>query len=581
MTEPVVKRGAARRGRKRGLALIVAAIVLATATVAAARLTERPATNPPATATAPEATSGTAYCATLGLEGDAAQLEIASASATEDSQIVITRFVDGRSVSDEPRLLEAGESAVLDIPDDQLSVPIAVEWRDAPVVAQYRRVDGDQEAVANCETRPSDRWYLSGFDTNRGNTSSLYLFNPFGQDAVVELRFGTPQGQVDLVIADEITVPAGEVVARDLAEFRPETADLAVSVIARSGRVIPQGQLVRGPAGEGLEAITGTALVSAAVMPSDLLYVADARSDETVQSWVTVYNPSERDAAVQVQVTTPLDSAEALATELTVPAGGTTRVELADLSALPVMGVSLDSVTGIGLVASRTSAALAGEGAGLATAVAVPTTDRQWTVAGGRSPDSTLSLFNPGSEVASAEVRMAGGEGEGWDAVEVPPNGVTHLRFEDLPAAGPALVTADRPLVAGVSSDGGDGESFWSASGVARTLLSGGGDTVIARRDARLAVQPVVAATATPSVPAESAPEERAPGEPPDPTPTPSFVSPPAVTPTPSPGLGPATRPTVEPAETGPTSTPATDGGPPTTPAPGSPPPTEEGSLFG
>lgn len=593
MNSPV-KQPRGRRGVKRGTALLLIAILIAGGTVAASELTPAAPPAAPAVVSVAAGTSGTAYCPVLGSEGDVVELEIASASATDDSLIVITRFVDGTPVSDEPRLLGAGQSAVLDIPADQLANPVAVEWRGAPVVAQYRRVVEGAEGVANCQPRPSDRWHLAGFDTNRGNTSTVYLFNPFGQDAVVQLRFGTPEGRVDLVIADEITIPAGRVVARDLAEFLPETSELALSVIAEAGRVIAQGQVVRGPAGEGLEAITGRALLPAESGPSERLYVPAARSDEEIESWLTLYNPFERAAAVQIQVTTPLGTAVQLATELNVPAGGTARVDLADLSALPMLGVRLDSVNSIGLVATRTSAPRDRSRTGLALQIAVPTTDRAWTVPGGRAPDSALTLFNPGDRVATAQVQVAGQVPSGWDEVTVPPNGLTSLSFEDLEGAdgdgadgdgadgegggveggGVALVSSDVPVVAGIQSLAtGDDTTFWSSSGIAESLLAGGRDATAAQRDASLASRAAVSATETPTpLPEVDASE------------TPSIIEPPTVTPTPSPGV-----PLPDRSPTGDPVSPPTPSATPTRPEPPSEPtpsptrtaPTEEGSLFG
>lgn len=575
-----------RRGLKRGVALMLTALLVAAGTVAAGQLTSPLAAKQPRQEQVQAGTSGTAYCPVLGSQGDAVQLEIASASATEESQIVITRFVDGATVSDDPRLLEGGQSAVLDIPEDQLTNPIAIEWRGAPVVAQYRKVVDGQEGVANCQTQPSDRWYLTGLDTNRGNTSTVYLFNPFGQDAVVQVRFGTPEGPVDLLIADEITVPAGRVVTRDLAEFLPETSDLAISVIAQAGRVIAQGEMVRGPAGEGVEAITGRALVPAESRPSEEVYISAARSDSDVQSWVTVYNPSQRSAAVQIQVTTPLGTAALLTTELNVPAGGTARVDLDDLSALPLLGVRLTSVNSIGLVATRTSATRDGSNEGLAVQESVPTTDRVWTVPGGRAPDATLTLFNPGAEVATAEVSLAGQVPSSWDAVTVPPNGLAMLSFDGIDGDGAALVRSDVPLVAGVHSlDPGGDTTLWSSSGIAEGLLAGGRDAIAAQRDPSLASRPAVSATATPT----PLPEVDGSGEEGqlDPMETPSIIELPDATPTPSPGVplpdrSPAaepqpTRPTPTVSDAEPSASPSTSPGP----RPGATSSTEEGSLFG
>ena len=212
-TEVTMGAGADRiPGRRRGWLFLLLALALAAAlTVGTAVLPDRADSEDGADVAVGEvdvAASGTAYCPVTGADGDAAALEIASTSADQDSEITITRFVDGVPQIDEPRLLEAGRSSLIEIPTGQLRTPVTVDWRGAPVVAQYRLTDASERSVATCQTRPSDRWHLSGFDTNRGNTSTIFLFNPFESDAIVTLRFGTTDGRVDLIIADELLIPA-------------------------------------------------------------------------------------------------------------------------------------------------------------------------------------------------------------------------------------------------------------------------------------------------------------------------------------------------------------------------------------
>ncbi|MEE8602531.1 DUF5719 family protein [Euzebya tangerina] len=586
------------RGRKRGSVLLLLAIGLAAALVLGSAVLPDPPDQvvQAETGEVQRARSGTAYCPMTASEGDTAALEIASTSADEDSQITITRFIDGVPQIDEPRVLEAGRSSTLEIPADQLSTPVTVDWLGAPVLAQYRLTDDTEQAVATCQTRPSDRWYLSGFDTNRGNTSTINLFNPFESDAIVTLRFGTTEGAVELIIADELSVPSGEVVVTDLADFRPETADLAVTVQARTGRVIPQGQIVRGPAGEGLEAITGRALIPAVPEASETLYLPEAQVDSSTDSWVTVYNPEDRAAAVQVSVTTPLATTAASVGEVTVPAGGTTRFDLADQSALPRMGVALTSVNGVRLVATRTTALMEGEAGsdaerdGVSIAAAANAADVAWTLPGARPPDGVITIFNPGAEVASARLSTAGSAPPEWDAVSIPPNAVVELPLQDAAPEGPVLVDADRPVVAAVVSvSPGSAPQLWSATGTPVRELLGPDEADQARRDPALSTRPATSATATPSA-APVIDDGGGEGQldPLESSPTPSIVPEPTVTPTFSPGPLPTDAlPTDEaPGEAGaggdaPTGTPEPDESPPPQqPAPGEEA-TEEGNLFG
>jgi hypothetical protein len=524
------------RGRKRGALLLLLAIALVAGTVAAAELTTSTTLDPPAPQPIALADAGAAYCPVTAGPGDTATLEIASASADEDSEVVLTRYVDGQPVPDPPTTLPAGGSTVLELTAEQAASPVVIDWRGGPVIAQQRLADDAEVAVATCQTQPSDRWLLSGFDTTRGSTSTLYLFNPFGQDAEVSLRFGTPEGPVDLVIADQIAIPAGRLVVTDLAELRPETADLAVTVSATIGRIAAQGQIVRGPAGEGLEAVTGRDLLHAVAESSADLYLPGAVADEVTESWVTVYNPSDRSAALRVQVTTPRSDAAALAGELTVPAGATTRVDLAELSALPQLGVRLESVNAVGLVATRTSAIRDGDRTGVATAVAATATDDMWTIAGARGADAEIVLHNPGTTIVVATVRADGVDPATWADQPVPPNGLLALPVGDLDVRGPALVSADGPLVVGVTSRSPEGPTaFWSATGTSLRAVVGGGEVLPAQRDPGLSSLRATSATETPTA-LPAAPVPPGEGET-GPTPEPTIVPVPSVTPTPSPGL--------------------------------------------
>ncbi|HUG82939.1 MAG TPA: DUF5719 family protein [Euzebya sp.] len=581
------------RGRKRGIVLLLLAASVVGGSVAASQLTTSAMLEPPSAQPVPMADAGTAYCPVITTgQDDTAQLEIASASTEEASEVLVTRFSEGQPRTDDPLEIEAGQSVVMDISVEQAGAPIAVSWRGGPVVVQYRLtpvaaaqggVGAGDQAVATCQTQPSDRWHLAGFDTTRGSRSTLYLFNPFEQDAVVDLQFGTAEGPVELVIAGEIQVPAGAVVVQDLAELRPETVDLAVTVRTQVGRVIPQGRVRWAPAGEGLEGVTGHALLPAVAEPSSELFVPEAVHDEVTRSWVTVYNPTDRAAAVQVRVSTPLGDARSLASELTVPAGGVARVDLADLSALPRMGVRLQSVNGIGLIATRVSAVQDGDRAGVAIAVAAPSTDTTWTVVGARGPDAQLVLYNPGIEVATARIDLAGADGS-LDPVEVPPNGLTAVSLPDVEAGGAARISADQPLVVGgVNLSTEVATAFWSSTGTAESALLGADQAVRAQREPSLSSVPVRSATATPT-PAPPDPVPPGEGEL-DPAPSPSLVPTPTATPTPSPGSEP-TAPEVQATPTPPSPTPSGDTTEPDGPAASDPAtdPTAtetEGSLFG
>lgn len=564
------------RGLRRGLLLLLLSLVVVVGAVAAQSVVPPPEDAAPGTVPLDLATSGTAYCPVTAAEGDAASLLLVSAGA-QDSEVTIVRHVDGVALPEESRVLSASSAALVELTPEQALQPIAVSWRGGPVLAQYRLNGEGEAAVATCATQPSADWHLAGFDTSLGSTSRLHLFNPFESDALVALRFGTPEGRVDLVIADELLVPARTSRALDLADFRPETTDMAVTVTARAGRVIAQGEVDLAPAAEGVEGVTGRALVPATAQPVDELWFADAVVDEVTASWLTVYNPADRAAAVAVRVSTPLSSAAALTTETSVPPGGTTRIDLAGLSALPTFGVQLSSVNGVPVAATRVSAVGDRDRTGVAVEIGFAGGALAWTVPGGSGgAGEAVTLYNPGAEPVVASVEIAGGMPETWTAVTVPPNGTARLALEGLTPTGPARVEADQPVVAGlISLRPESATAFWSGTGTATETLVGTGVGPEVVRDPTLVTIPALSATATP---AATVPPVAAPGgegtldtEPEDAGPTPA---PTAVAPAPPPPAAPAETPSIAAPPT-----PDTDGG--VAPDPTEPAPTEEGSIFG
>lgn len=576
------------RGRKRGVAMLLLAIAVVAGSVAASRLTTSRELAPPEPQEVPEAMAGTAYCPVTAGEGDGAVLHVA-AVGDADAEVVVTRWADGVASPGDRQVLPAGTSASLPVPAEQLSQPVTVEWRGGPVVAEYRLDDGEELAVATCATHAATTWHLAGFDTSLGSVSLLHLFNPFEQDALVSLEFGTPEGRVELVIADELLVPAGTSVVLNLAQFRPETPDLAVTVRARAGRVVPQGEIDLAPPAENVEGIVGRDLVPAVDAVGQQTLLHHAAAGEGTSSWLTIYNPGIRSAGVAVQVTTPLGDASTLASEVTIPAGGTTRIELDGLSALPDFGVRLTSLNGVGVTASRTTAVQDGDRQGIAVSAGVVEASAIWTVVGAQAPDGAVTLHNPGEEAVTATLGAVGADAAGleWDEVTVAPNGLTVLPVGDAVLEGPVLVTADGPLVAGVVNLAEAGSpSLWSASGIPLRELIGGGTALAAQRDPALTSQPAISATATPT-PEAAVDSEGGEGDlgeatdaPTEPTATPDpVITPPVVPSTPAPS-DPAPEPTDPPAE---------DASDPPADAPSgadadpsaSPVATEEGSLFG
>ncbi len=328
--------------------------------------------------------AGTWYCPVTAGESEESRLEVA-AVGDEPSTVVVMRYKDAKVVDDPPVDVTVGQPLEIPLAASEASKPIAVRWQGGPSVAHWR-VDGDKgggqdgngdSAAAACEPGPSQTWHFAGFDTTIGTKSTLHLFNPYGEDAVARLRFSTPEGPVDLVIADNLLVQAGTSTQIDLSEFQPEEPDLGVTVDVLSGRLVSQGQVaVDGGSG-------GRAVVRGVATPALQWAVAEVRSGETSAAWLSVQNPSDRDAAIEVQVSDPSTEETALLGETSVPAGGLVRIDLTGASAEPNFGLAVTSVNETPVVVSASWTLRTAEGRGLAVSLAAGRSSTEWALPGG------------------------------------------------------------------------------------------------------------------------------------------------------------------------------------------------------
>ncbi|MGH8910094.1 MAG: DUF5719 family protein [Egibacteraceae bacterium] len=409
--------------------------------------------------------AGTWYCPVTAGQDEQALLTVA-AVGREPSTVVLTRYEDRKAVEDPPVMVADGEALEVPLKGAEATQPIVVRWQGGPAVAHWSVSGAGDSAAAGCEPGPSQKWHVTGFDTTIGSKATLYLFNPYGEDAVARLRFSTPEGLVDLVIADNQLVPGGSSTPIDLSEFQPEESDLGVTVEVLTGRLVAQGQVVRdGGAG-------GRALLRGA--PSAALHwdVAHVRADDTSAAWLSVQNPSDREAAIEVQVSDPRAEGNALLGEMSVPSGGLVRIDLSGVSSKPDFGLAVMSVNETPVVVSVFWTLRGPEGRGLAAALAAPGPSTEWALAGGGTAGRSgeVSIYNPGAEDATVTVLSPKGRLAEWSGLVVRPNRRVTV---DLAAAGRALsavpvrVVSDRPIVAELRSLRTTGTlELWTSIGV-------------------------------------------------------------------------------------------------------------------
>lgn len=489
------------------------------------------------------ATSGVWYCPVTVSEEESSVVSVAPAT-DEATFATLVRHTEDGPVREDAVVIEPADQLEVPLEGQQATEPVSVEWSGGPAVVTWRQQSDDGMGAA-CEPSASPVWHVTGFDTTAESASSLHLFNPFAAPAAAQVTFGTPTGAVGLTLTENISVQPGESLALDLRELQPELADLAATVQVTSGRLVAQGSVDLQPT-ENQPGPSGRAVIGGATAPSTMWAFGDAQqsSDQTTAStWLSVYNPNDREAGVTLQVSNPLPESPPVVTESLVPAGGVVRIEVDGASTQERFGLVATSVTEQPIVVTRATR-LAEDGEDVAVSRGVRPASR-WAVAGARTQDGTsvVSLYNPAARPIEVDL-TAGADSPG--PVVVSANARVEVDLADIgdPRAGlPVRAVGTGPFVAElrVVADGDD-LAVWTADAVPMRAWDGPSQRPAIASDPRLGNRRLP--TQTPDELLAPAPTYRP--DPGDPVPDLS-APPPGAAPSPPPGASPSLSPGVSP----------------------------------
>jgi len=327
--------------------------------------------------------------------------------------------------------------------------------------------------VAPCATSGSSTWYFASGSTTRDADETLVLFNPFADDASVDIAFATEDGRRTPVAFHGLQVPARSVVAAHVSPVVTVSTQVSAAVVARSGRVVAArrqtfdgtgASTTRAGAAAETHRPKGLSITAGVPRAATTWMFPYGLKDEGAHERYVVYNPSTRQADVDLVVT--LDDPERNGRidpfELTVAPGSFAMVDLdvEDRVATRVGHVAVVvSRNGVEVVAERL----------LATTDPFPTTDTAvsagsplaaptWVFAAGGSvkgrQQEHISLQNPGAN--PVEVRLDQfGDGmlrpiDGRGPVSIGPWGSTTVELDEVVDA-PSIslvITGSAPIVA-------------------------------------------------------------------------------------------------------------------------------------
>lgn len=117
---------------------------------------------------------------------------------------------------------------------------VVVEVFGGQAVVEHEVRRADDFAIGPCTRKAEGTWFFTGVSTDRGAQEWLALFNPFGDDAIVDVSFLTANGVDAPGETQALVVPRRSRVSLPVHDLVSREPDIAISVVARTGRVVAE-----------------------------------------------------------------------------------------------------------------------------------------------------------------------------------------------------------------------------------------------------------------------------------------------------------------------------------------------------
>jgi len=414
--------------------------------------------------------SATWYCAEgTGAPGGRADETILIANEGDaDARAVVTVMAGGQVGAESRRVtvprgaqVRVPVSSVLQAPEQPgdagliVGPGVVVEVFGGRSVVEHE-IEGENDlAVGPCTRQAGTDWYFAGGTTERGAEENAALFNPFPDDAIVDLTFATDAGLIAPADLQSIAVPRRSRITVPVGNFVRRQAQVALHAHVRTGRIVAERSLTFTAENETRRGLT---LSLGAPRPESSWSLPGVVPEDGALHSVLVANFDS--AATEVEIS-PRSEQQPSASPKRVPVGGRS-VAAVDLASLGGSGAPF----AVDVRTTRPSPVVVEElaswgppnaGTGSATSLASPVRARGWTFAvGGPAPEgvATISVFNPGpgrTTVKLLAYASGGGAAPGSvGEVAVPARGQAQFDLGDLGVAADQVVVvrADAPVVA-------------------------------------------------------------------------------------------------------------------------------------
>jgi hypothetical protein len=428
-----------------------------------------------------DALSTSWYCAegTSAADGRAAETILVASIADTRIDATITVMPGGvaapvsHTVHLPPRAEESVRVAdILQTPEPAVVVEVV---GGQAVVSHQLEANGDI-ATEPCARGASSDWYFAAGTTLKGAQQFLVLFDPFGDDAIVDVTVLTDDGVQEPDALQALVVPHRSRVTIPMNDAVPRQRDVAIHVHARTGRVVAErSQLFDGTASDGEIARKGITVSLGAEAPRREWYFPNGSAADGASSVVGVANFGATSTTVQVSVV--LDGEQTLATQsVAIPARSVTAVEVS--SHVPAGSQYSVGVAARDAEGNRDPVVAellewwpsASSSTGVGTTLGSTRLARRWVIAAPAADvDGVVIVLNPGTRPVTAALLVftagdtKGPPSEPERAVDAGSFGVFDLAALDAGGDHVLVVTSERPIAVGVVYTGTDGASIAAA----------------------------------------------------------------------------------------------------------------------
>jgi hypothetical protein len=329
-------------------------------------------------------------------------------------------------------------------------------------------------ATEPCARGASTDWYFAAGTTLKGAQQYIVLFDPFGDDAIVDLTFLTDDGVQEPDALQAVVVPRRSRVSIPVADSLPRQRDVAVHVHARSGRVVAdRTQLFDGTASDGEVARKGIALSLGAEAPAHEWNLAYGTTTSGEAGVVGVANFGPASTVVDVNVV--LDGDQTIAAEsVAVPARSVRMVDVAgrvpadSRYAVQVIARDVEGNAPPVVAEALDWRPMTATSPAVATAVGSSQPARRWVVAlVSKDDEGVVTVLNPGTRRLTVTLHMlrASGGSRRSRPRRVDSGHVTTFDLARVGAQsdGVLVVVSDHPSTVGITLTGPGGAAVASA----------------------------------------------------------------------------------------------------------------------